>query len=136
MQRQRRADTRPEVTLRHELHRRGLSYRLHLPVVDPMRRHDIVFPKAKVVIEVRGCFWHRCPQHATSPRANAAWWAEKLDTNKRRDEDTAWRLADAGWTLVVVWEHEDPIAAATRIEALVRRSVGPSIGTRTPASAF
>lgn len=119
MQRQRRVDTGPELALRRQLHRRGLRYRLHVPVVDARRRHDIVFPKVKVVVEVRGCFWHGCPEHGTSPKANAAWWADKLATNKRRDEDTAHRLADAGWTLVVVWEHEDPVVAATRIEGLV-----------------
>ncbi len=80
----------------------------------------MVFPKAKVVVEVRGCFWHACPEHRTSPKANADWWAEKLEANRRRDEDTARRLTAAGWTLVVVWEHEDPEAAAQEIELLVR----------------
>lgn len=120
MRRQRRVDTAPELALRRQLHHRGLRYRLHVPIVDQRRRHDVVFPKAKVVVEVRGCFWHACPEHRTSPKANADWWAEKLEANRRRDEDTARRLTAAGWTLVVVWEHEDPEAAAQEIELLVR----------------
>ncbi len=119
MQRQARADTAPELALRRELHRRGLRYRLHVPVVDKRRRHDIVFTRAKVVVEVRGCFWHGCPQHATSPKANAAWWRDKLVANRVRDEDTARRLKEAGWKLVVVWEHDDPFQAADRVQRAV-----------------
>ena len=119
MQRQRSCDTVPELALRKELHGRGLRYRLHVTVVDRRRRHDIVFTKPKVVVEVRGCFWHGCPEHGTSPKANASWWAEKLATNRRRDEDTALRLAEAGWTLVVVWEHEDAVVAADRVAAAI-----------------
>jgi G:T-mismatch repair DNA endonuclease (very short patch repair protein) len=29
-------------------------------------------------------------------------------------------VAEAGWQLIVVWEHEDPVVAADRIETLVR----------------
>ena len=136
MRRQRRADTTPELALRRELHRRGLRYRLHAPVVDRRRRHDIVFGSPKVVVEVRGCFWHGCPEHATSPKANAEWWAEKLRGNRRRDEDSARSLAAAGWTLVVVWEHEDPITAARRVQAVVSRRRSPpreSKASRSPA---
>lgn len=121
MRRQRGTDTAPELALRRELHRRGLRYRLHVPVLDKRRRHDIVFGGPRVVVEVRGCFWHGCPEHATYPKANAEWWAQKLRRNRQRDEDSARRLAAAGWTLVVVWEHEDPIAAASRVRATVSR---------------
>jgi len=73
-----------------------------------------------VAVEVRGCFWHACPQHGTSPQANAEWWREKLTGNRARDERAAGLLADAGWTLVVVWEHEDPDEAADKVAAAVR----------------
>jgi DNA mismatch endonuclease, patch repair protein len=119
MQRQRRTDTTPEVALRRELHRRGLRYRLHVPVVDRRRRHDIVFMSAKVVVDVRGCFWHGCPEHGTAPKSNAAWWADKLAANRRRDEDTGRKLADAGWTLLVAWEHENPGIVADRVQTAV-----------------
>lgn len=116
MVRQARADTAPELALRQELHRRGLRYRLHAAVVDRRRRHDIVFTRTKVVVEVRGCFWHGCPRHGTLPKANARWSADKLAANQLRDLDTARRLKEAGWKLVVVWEHEDCVRAADRIE--------------------
>lgn len=120
MERQARRDTGPERALRSELHRRGLRYRVQVSLVDRRRKHDIVFTRAKVVVEVRGCFWHGCPDHGTLPKANRDWWAEKIEANRRRDEDTDERLAAAGWTVIVVWEHDDPVAAADRVEATVR----------------
>lgn len=63
-----------------------------------------------------GCFWHSCPQHATFPKNNAEWWAAKLAANVQRDRDTDARLQAAGWTVVRVWEHEDPVVAATHVE--------------------
>ena len=80
------------------------------------RRADLVFPRARVAVFVDGCFWHRCPRHATSPKNNAAWWATKLDGNVARDRDTDERLAAAGWTVVRIWEHEDPVTAADAVE--------------------
>jgi DNA mismatch endonuclease (patch repair protein) len=106
--------------LRRELHRRGLRYRVQYPILDRRRKHDIVFTRARIVVEVRGCFWHSCPQHATSPKANSDWWRQKLDTNTRRDRATAESLEAAGWRLEVVWEHETTSEAADRIERLVR----------------
>lgn len=120
MRRQKRCNTAPELALRQELFHRGLRYRVNVSVFDRRRRHDIVFTKAKVVVEVRGCYWHRCPQHGTMPKANADWWAEKLAANRLRDADSARRLGKAGWVLVVVWEHEDPIKAADRVEGTLR----------------
>lgn len=124
MRRQRRRDTAPELALRRELHRRGLRFRVHLPVFDGRRKHDVVFRGQKVVVEVRGCFWHGCPEHGTSPKANADWWADKLATNRRRDADTARCLTEAGWRLVVVWEHESPSVAADHVLGVLREPVG------------
>lgn len=122
MRAQRRRDTAPEVALRRELHRRGLRFRVQRQVLPDVRRTaDIVFGPARVVVEVRGCFWHGCPTHATAPLANAAWWRNKIDRNRARDADTDMRLREAGWQVVVVWEHEDPPTAADRVQEAVRR---------------
>jgi G:T-mismatch repair DNA endonuclease (very short patch repair protein) len=67
-----------------------------------------------------GCFWHRCPVDGVRPQTNSEYWEAKLDRNVERDRRNAQALAEAGWDLVVVWEHEDLVAAADRIEALVR----------------
>ncbi len=110
-------DTRPELLLRKELHRRGLRYFVDWPVLDGLRRRaDIVFPRKKLAVFVDGCFWHSCPQHATRPKNNAKWWEQKLSRNVERDRDTDTRLAAAGWQSVRVWEHDAPEAAADVVE--------------------
>jgi DNA mismatch endonuclease (patch repair protein) len=122
MQRQGLRDTNPEMALRKELHRRGLRYRLHQRLLDGSRSTvDIVFRPARVAVDVRGCFWHACPQHGTQPKANAGWWAEKLSQNRERDARTEQGLRDAGWLPIVVWEHESAAEAADRVELAVRR---------------
>jgi DNA mismatch endonuclease (patch repair protein) len=126
MRHQARRDTTPEVLLRKELYRRGLRYRIDLAVLPGVRRRqDIVFTARKVAVDVRGCYWHACPIHGTKPKANAAWWAEKLTRNVERDKDTVRKLEQAGWTVIVVWEHEEATEAAGRIvAALASRVVG------------
>lgn len=121
-----RRDTKPELQLRRSLHKRGLRYRVDLPVLPGVRRRaDLVFTRARVVVFVDGCFWHGCPEHATWPDHNADFWREKIETNRRRDRDTDDRLTAAGWRIAHVWEHEDVEAAADRIEQLVRVARSP-----------
>jgi DNA mismatch endonuclease (patch repair protein) len=128
MQAQRVRDTKPEMALRRELHRRGLRYRVDVPVL-PRRKADIVFTRCKVAVFVDGCFWHGCPQHATWPQSNAAWWRTKIERNRERDVETSAELVGAGWEVVRVWEHEDPVRAAERIvSAIERRTILLSTG--------
>jgi DNA mismatch endonuclease (patch repair protein) len=122
MKSQRQRDTGPEMALRRELHRRGYRYRVQARVLDGRRRHDMVFASARVVVEVRGCFWHLCPEHGSIPKANGQWWQDKLNATRKRDLDTERQLAEAGWTLVVIWEHDDPIASSDRVEKALERS--------------
>ncbi len=49
-------NTKPEIAFRSALHRRGFRYRIH--VGDLPGKPDIVLPKYKAVIQIRGCFWH------------------------------------------------------------------------------
>lgn len=120
MERQKRRDTSPELAIRRILHRRGFRYRVDVaPVTGLRRRADIVFPRQKVAVFVDGCFWHRCPEHGTVPQANQQWWIDKLDANVRRDRDTDEALTRAGWTVLRIWEHEDPTDAAIRIATVL-----------------
>lgn len=120
MQANRRRDTSPERLLRSELHRAGLRYRLDRPVVPGLRRRgDIVFVRARVAVFVDGCFWHVCPKHASWPKSNAEWWKQKLEANVARDRDTDRRLRRAGWSVIRIWEHEDPRVAARRVLRIV-----------------
>jgi DNA mismatch endonuclease (patch repair protein) len=117
MQRQGQRDTKPELALRRELHRRGRRFFVdRAPLKGLRRRADLVFPRRRVAVYVDGCFWHSCPAHGTRPRNNAEWWAAKLAGNVARDRDTDTRLREAGWAVVRVWEHEEPGAAADRVD--------------------
>lgn len=116
-----RAATTPELTLRRELHRRGLRFRVNdqrLP-----GRPDVAFTRARVAVFVDGCFWHRCPEHGTLPRHNRDWWLAKLDRNVTRDRSKDAALGGLGWTVLHVWEHEAAEAAADRIEAAWRQAL-------------
>ncbi|WP_040832896.1 very short patch repair endonuclease [Nocardia brevicatena] len=122
MSRQRRAGTKPELVLRRELHRRGIRYFVdRAPIRGQRRRADLVFPRRRIAVYVDGCFWHCCPDHATYPKNNAEWWAEKLAGNVARDRETDAALAAAGWQVIRIWEHEDAILAADRVQAALDR---------------
>jgi DNA mismatch endonuclease (patch repair protein) len=126
MSRQRSRDTAPELALRRELHRRGLRFFVdRAPLPGLRRRADLVFPRRRLAVYVDGCFWHRCPQHATDPRRNGAWWADKLAGNVARDRATDAALAEAGWRVVRIWEHESPREAADRIQRLLTEGPRP-----------
>ena len=119
MKNARRRDTSCELAIRSLVHRDGLRYRVDWPLPSTRRRADLAFTRAKVAVFVDGCFWHGCPAHATWPKANAAWWRAKIETNKRRDLDTVERLQTMGWKVLRFWEHEDSERAARRIAAIV-----------------
>lgn len=123
MQGNRSIDTRPELALRSELHRRGYRFRKSVSPIEGLRcRVDVVFLRARVAIFVDGCFWHRCPEHGTHPRTNSSYWQVKLDRNVARDRRNNDALTASGWTVVRVWEHEDVHDAADRIEAILKHS--------------
>lgn len=50
------------------------------------------------------------------PKSNGKWWAEKLQANVERDRRKDRDLKELGWTVIHVWEHEEPTIAAERIE--------------------
>lgn len=127
-------DTRPELALRRAVHALGLRYRVSARPIPAVRRTaDLVFPRAKVAVFLDGCFWHGCPEHHTVAVTNAAFWAEKVETNRRRDRDTDRRLDEAGWVSVRVWEHRDPQQAADEVRAVVadRRATAVRTAGRT-----
>jgi DNA mismatch endonuclease, patch repair protein len=104
------------MALRRALHRRGLRYKLDSPIVPGTRRRrvDIVFPGSKVAVFVDGCFWHCCPEHGSQPANNTWYWQPKLARNVERDRAADAALAEAGWRVVRVWEHE-PVEAAVEV---------------------
>jgi DNA mismatch endonuclease (patch repair protein) len=116
----RRRDSRCEIAIRRELHKSGRRYRVDFPIRVPDGRPirpDIVFTRAHVAVFVDGCFWHGCPEHGTQPRANSSYWRAKIEVNQQRDRMQTDALEQHGWTVIRVWEHEGPAAAAKRVAA-------------------
>lgn len=103
MSRIRGRDTLPEWVVRRYLHSIGFRYRLHRQ--DLPGRPDIVLPCHGVAIFVNGCFWHaHTCQRGRIPSTRAAFWREKLENNRRRDERNRRLLRKAGWRVITVWE--------------------------------
>lgn len=115
MRRLRRGDTGPERVLRRALYARGIRYRLHRK--DLPGRPDIAVGRLRLAIFVDGCFWHSCPAHQVLPKANAQFWAAKLKENTNRDRRQDAKLVSRGWSVLRVWEHEDPETVADSVAA-------------------
>ena len=79
---------------------------------------DVVLPRLKTLVEIRGCFWHHhgwtwdgrklvqtatCPQ-ATVPKTNCAFWNAKFRRNVRRDQEHERLWSEQGWNVIVIWE--------------------------------
>ena len=109
-------DTTPELLVRHALRKAGWRYRIcdkRLP-----GHPDIVVPRCRALIEIRGCFWHRhgwvangrrlaheafCP-NARTPKSNLAFWNAKFRRNVQRDAEHERLWAELGWNVLIVWE--------------------------------
>lgn len=102
MSRIRGKDTKPEMLVRQRLYAAGWRFRVCDRRFDG--RPDVVVTRARTIIDVRGCFWHRhgCTD-STMPKSNVSFWMEKWSKNVRRDlrNEEAWRKN--GWNLIIVW---------------------------------
>lgn len=99
-------NTKPEMLVRCFLHKQGFRYRVH--VKDLPGKPDIVLPRFKTIVEIRGCFWHHhegCKQ-AVMPSSHSEYWREKFMKNVSRDKKTEAELKALGWNLIVIWECE------------------------------
>lgn len=103
MQGNKRANTKPELLVRERLRKAGLTgYRLQWKVPG---HPDIAWPGKRVAIEVRGCFWHRCPHcKPSSPKKNVEYWEAKFARNVERDAENVHKLEEMGWRVHVIWE--------------------------------
>lgn len=114
--------------LRRMIHGMGFRYRLHVKTLPGTP--DLVFPARKAVIFMHGCFWHRhqdC-RLARMPKSRVAYWREKLEANKRRDDENVRRLNELGWRVLVVWECQIKEKDLNEISNVVRRFLADGTG--------
>lgn len=117
----RRRNTPSELLLRSFLHSMGYRFRTDRQIAETRYRPDVVFSKAKVAVFVDGCFWHGCPIHATWPKTNAAWWRNKIESNRRRDLESSKLLRANGWMVLRFWTHANMQLAARRVAKVLER---------------
>lgn len=104
MSRIRGKDTKPELLVRRFLFANGLRYRLYdkkLP-----GKPDIILKKFKTIIFVHGCFWHghdNC-KYFVVPKTRTEFWLDKIEGNKKRDEENVTFLKNNGWNIIIVYE--------------------------------
>jgi DNA mismatch endonuclease (patch repair protein) len=95
--------TTPERMVRRIAHALGFRFRLH--VRDLPGKPDLVFPRLRKIIDVRGCFWHlhQC-ERCRIPASRRDYWLTKLNRNAGRDKESLRQLRHAGWRVLIVWE--------------------------------
>ncbi|GEM90068.1 very short patch repair endonuclease [Oceanithermus desulfurans] len=103
MSRNKGKDTKLEMRVRSELHKRGYRFRKH--VKELPGKPDVVFTKAKVAVFIDGDFWHgyRFPawEHKVSD-----FWKQKINKNRERDRRNHRKLRRMGWKVLRIWEHD------------------------------
>jgi DNA mismatch endonuclease (patch repair protein) len=97
-------DTKPEMLVRKLVFSLGYRYRLHARNLPGCP--DLVFPRLRKIIDVRGCFWHRhtCKDGARTPETNAGYWGPKIQRNVARDRENEEGWKRLGWDVLVLWE--------------------------------
>ena len=124
MERQRQADTAPELLVRRLLHR--LGHRFRIGNRDLPGSPDAANRTRRWAVFVHGCYWHQHPEcpRATVPKRNREFWEEKFRANRERDEQVTAELEIRGFTVLTVWEceTEDSGALAERLSGELPQS--------------
>lgn len=111
-------NTKPERVVRRVVHGLGYRYRLHR--TDLPGCPDLVFPSAKKIIFVHGCFWHGHKCHlGRIPKSRVTYWVTKIIRNNDRDRKNLRRLRGMGWKCLVLWECQ--LRAGNRLEDEITR---------------
>lgn len=96
-------NTGPEVVIRKMLWALGYRYRINYRLPG---KPDIVFTRQRLAVFIDGCFWHQCPLHYQAPATRPGFWEAKIAGNVRRDRGVDSMLAQDGWSVLRIWEHE------------------------------
>jgi len=99
-------DTKPEIMVRKFLFANRFRYKLHDKKLSG--KPDIVLPKLRTAIFVHGCFWHGhedC-KYFVVPKTRRKFWLDKINGNKKRDEENFLSLKNEGWKVFSIFECE------------------------------
>lgn len=96
-------NTKPEMLVRKFLHANGFRFRLH--VKDLQGKPDIVLPKYKTIIDIRGCFWHHhtnC-KYGDQVSTPSTTITERRNSAVQRDSQNESQWAELGWNVIIIW---------------------------------
>lgn len=96
-------DTKLELLVRKELHKRGYRYRVNAGWLPG--KPDVVFTRIKLAVFVDGDFWHGWKFDQWSETL-APYWRDKIGGNIARDRRHMARLRRDGWAVLRMWEHD------------------------------
>jgi DNA mismatch endonuclease (patch repair protein) len=118
----RNSNTKPELRVRQELHRRGFRYSLKNKSLPG--KPDVVLSKYRVAVFVHGCFWHRhnC-KYFKLPKTNTEFWKNKISANVKRDTDVIRQITDIGYRVLVIWECSFKGKNKERLDSLFERII-------------
>lgn len=96
-------NTLPELIVKKKLNEIGLSYKCHIKNLDGTP--DIVIEKYKIIINVKGCFWHNhgCSENKL-PTSKINIWTDKFNTVKITDTENLKKNISKGWKVIDLWE--------------------------------
>ena len=124
MSRIRGKGTRPELAIKAAL--RPTRFRFECHSGDLPGKPDFVFRATRVAVFVDGDFWHGWKFNEWKDKLSPQWEL-KIGANRRRDDVNNALLAQGGWMVLRIWEHEiedDVEACAARIIVAVRARGG------------
>jgi len=96
-------DTKLELVVRKELHKRGYRFRVNAGWLPG--KPDVAFTRIKLAVFVDGDFWHGWKFDQWSEKL-ASYWRDKIGGNIARDRRHIARLRRDGWSVVRIWEHD------------------------------
>lgn len=77
---------------------------------------DLRFDHGRVAVFYDGCYWHECPTHRPNAHGGVV---------RERDERNNVALANLGWQVLRIWEHDDLRSAADLVVSTVRAARRP-----------
>jgi len=104
MSRIRSKDTKPEMIVRKFLFQHGFRYRLH--VKELPGKPDIVLPKYKIIIDIRGCFWHghESCKYGDAINTPSEIISKRIADAKMRDRLNEYEWSRLGWQYLIIWD--------------------------------
>lgn len=125
MSRIRAKDTKIELILRSELHKRGLRFRVNYDKLNG--KPDIVFVSKRVAVFIDGEFWHGYDweKRKKQIKSNRKYWIKKIEGNMERDKKNTKMLRKQGYRVKRIWGQmlkKNLEKYADQIEKMVRNA--------------